>query len=142
MPCRQVHPKLDGLQQPAAPRKFGTVKLLVHDPRGRGHPLDIALADGSAPTRRIAMRQLARIDDGDGLEPPVRMRADTEPLIGRRKAVRSDIVEKQEGREDRAEIGIEEKGAGGKAVADPMGLAVATDEGHAFHDHLQAQAGR
>ena len=70
-------------------------------PAGRGHPLHVAGADAPAAARRVAVLDLALVDDRHRLEPAVRMLADAAPPLGRREFGRAGVVEQQE----RAQLG-------------------------------------
>jgi hypothetical protein len=104
------------------------VELLVHDARGRGHPLHLAGADGAAAAGRVAVRDLAVVDDGHGLEAAVRVRAHAAPFRGRLEHHRAAVVEHEEGRERGGVVVVREQGAHRKTVADPVALRVALDE--------------
>src|SRR3546814_9044089 len=65
--------------------------FLVENAAGGGHPLDVAGTDDPAVARRILMLDLAVIDDGDRLEPAMRMLADAAPLGCRREIMRPRI---------------------------------------------------
>jgi hypothetical protein len=80
------------------------------------------------------MLDLARIDDGDGLESAMRMRADPASLPRRRKARRSCVIEQQERRHFSADIRVRKDAAHGKPVAYPMALVVTLNKSKFFHD--------
>ena len=87
-----------------------------------------SISDGAAATGRVAVRDLAVVDDGHGLETPVRVRADAAPLGGRLEHHRAAVVKHEEGRERGGVVVVREQGAHGKTVADPVALRVALDE--------------
>jgi hypothetical protein len=64
-------------------REFMTKGLLVQDAGGGGHPLHVAGADQAAFAGRVAMLDLALIDDRDGLEAAMRMNADAAGALSR-----------------------------------------------------------
>ena len=73
-------------------------------PERRGHPLHVARADAPAAARRVAVLDLARVDDGHRLEAAMRMLAHAEALVRRRKLRRPGVVEEQEGTQRRAQV--------------------------------------
>jgi len=93
-------------------RRRGTVgQLERHRPSGSDPPVT---------SRRVAVLDLARIDDGHRLEAAVRVLADAEPLARRREFQRPGVVEEQERIDPRPEVGMGEERAHGKPVADPV----------------------
>ncbi len=64
----------------AALREVAAVELLVHQARGRGHPLHVAGADLAAASGGVAVLDLTFVDDRHRLEPAVRVLADAAPL--------------------------------------------------------------
>src|SRR5207342_310917 len=73
---REVHPELDHLEPAAAAREVAAVELLVDETGRCGHPLDVPWADLAAAAGRVAVLDLAVVDDRDRLEPAVRVRSD------------------------------------------------------------------
>ena len=71
--------------------------FLVEEAAGGRHPLDIAGANDAAIARRILVLDLAVIDDGDRLEPAMRMLADAAPIGRGREIMRPRIIKQQEG---------------------------------------------
>jgi hypothetical protein len=67
----------------------------VKDAAPSRHPLDIARADHTTLPGRVAMRDLALVDDRDGLKPAVRMLANPPRAACGRKIGRACIVEQQ-----------------------------------------------
>src|SRR4051812_32647248 len=100
------------------------MEFLMQDAAGGGHPLHIARPDRAAPAGRVAVRHFAFIDDGDGLEPAMRMLADAARLRSRLEAGRARIVEQQEGTDLGAVPVIGKEGADGKTVTHPMRMFV------------------
>ena len=66
------------------------------------------------------MLDLAREDDGDGLEAAVRVGADATPLRRRGKDVRAGVIEEEEGTQVRPALGVREERLDREAVADPV----------------------
>src|SRR5690348_17294606 len=99
------------------------MELLVQDAARGGHPLHLARADGAALAGRIPVRDLALIDDGDGLEAAMGMLAHAARRARRLERMRARIVEQQEGADRRAVAAIREERADRKAVPDPMAAA-------------------
>src|SRR3546814_1013113 len=81
----------------ASDREGRRMIFLVENAAGGGHPLDVAGTDDPAVARRILMLDLAVIDDGDRLEPAMRLLADAAKHGCRREIMRPRIVEQQEG---------------------------------------------
>jgi hypothetical protein len=131
---RQIDPELDHLQGPALAGEVGAVIFVVDQARGRRHPLDVPRANGAAATRRIPMRDAARIDQGHRLESPVRMLADAPALARRREIHRAGIVHQQEGRHFGGDILVRKDRPHREAIADPVTAAAACDKGEFFHD--------
>src|SRR5262245_43135709 len=73
------------------------------------------------------MLHLALIDDGDGLEAPVRMLADAPWRLRRRKLRRSRVVEQQERADARAEALIREDRANRETITDPVRVGGAVE---------------
>src|SRR3546814_2564700 len=94
--------------------------FLVENAAGGGHPLDVAGTDDPAVARRILMLDLAVIDDGDRLEPAMRMLADAAPLGCRREIMRPRIVEQQEGADVPIQRVIGKERADRETIAHPM----------------------
>jgi hypothetical protein len=92
----------------------------MDDAAGRGHPLHIARLDGAAAAGGIAVRDLALIGDGDGLEAAMGVLAHAARLERGREMVRPGIVEQQEGAVFLGLAVIGKQRADGKAVAHPM----------------------
>ena len=67
------------------------MEFLVDDPATGGHPLHVARADLAAGARGIAMGQPALVDDGDGLEPAMRVLADAARARGRLDGLQSPV---------------------------------------------------
>jgi len=99
----------------------------VYEAGCRRHPLDVTQPNLSATARRIAVLDLARIDDGDCLEAPMRMFAHAKPFVGRSKLSGAGVVEEQERAEDRTQIGIGEERAHGETVAHPVAVGAPLD---------------
>src|SRR3546814_73331 len=99
--------------------------FLVENAAGGGHPLDVAGTDDPAVARRILMLDLAVIDDGDRLEPAMRMLADAAPLGCRREIMRPRIVEQQEGADVPIQRVIGKERADRETIAHPMAAFVA-----------------
>jgi hypothetical protein len=96
------------------------VEFLVEDAGGSGHPLHVTRADGAAGPGRIAVGDLALIDDGDGLETAVRMLADATRGIAGGEGVRAGIVQQQERAQVLAVGVVGKHRAGGESVAHPV----------------------
>src|SRR3546814_8293258 len=97
----------------------------VENAAGGGHSLDVAGTDDPAVARRILMLDLAVIDDGDRLEPAMRMLADAAPLGCRREIMRPRIVEQQEGADVPIQRVIGKERADRETIAHPMAALVA-----------------
>jgi hypothetical protein len=131
---RQVDPELDHAERAAGLGEGRRVQLLVDDAAAGRHPLHVARADRAAAARRIAVRHLAVIDDGDGLEAGMRVSTHAARLLGRREDVRPGVVEKQERAHGRRVRRIGDERADRKAVADPMPARCGCDPGDRLHD--------
>jgi hypothetical protein len=55
--------------------------------------LDATGPDEAALARRVAVGDLSTVDNGDGLEPAMRVRADAARLVGGREIGRTDVIE-------------------------------------------------
>src|SRR3546814_21116881 len=77
------------------------------------------------------MLDLAVIDDGDRLEPAMRMLADAAPLGCRREIMRPRIVEQQEGADVPIPRVIGKERADRETIAHPMAAFVAVENGRA-----------
>jgi hypothetical protein len=99
------------------------MKLVVHEPRGRRHPLHVAGTDSSATARGIAMLHFACVDDRHGLESTMRMLTDAETRVGRGKLHRPRIVEQQEWIVDDAQVRVGQQRSDRESVTDPFALA-------------------
>ena len=121
MRLRQVHPQLCHLEGATATSVALLVALLVQDARRGRHPLHVPGADHAASARAIVMSDATLERESDGLEPSVRVDADTAPFGGRRVDVLGVVVEQQEWIEllDDVRDG-RELASHAKAVADPM----------------------
>ncbi len=109
------------------------MELLVQDAAARRHPLDVAGADDSALAGRVAMLDLAVIDDGHGLEAAVRMLAHAAPLGRRLEVVGTGVVEQQEGADLFAHGVVGKQRTDGEAVADPVAAVVAVTAQNLLH---------
>src|SRR5262245_45050520 len=67
--------------------------LLMHDTRGRRHPLDIARTDDAGVARRITMGDRALVHNRHGLEATMRMRTDSARMVGGWKVPRARVVQ-------------------------------------------------
>src|SRR6185437_14437448 len=76
---------------------------------------------------------LALIDDGDGLETPMRVFVHAARPIAWGELGRPGIVEQQERADARAEALEGKDGADREPVADPMGVRVAVNVDELFH---------
>ena len=120
------------LERSAFAREALAVKLLVHHAAGGRHPLHVARPDRAVIAGRVAMFELALIDDRNGLESAVRMLAHAGPRGRRRELVGSGVVQQQE-RVELLTFLIGEQAADRKTVADPMRPDVANDVSNRFH---------
>ena len=85
---RQVDPELHHLEACRPSRvKLGEWNSSCTMPDGRRHPLHVAGADPAACAGRVAVLDLALVDDRHGLEAAVRMLADAAAGLGRRELV-------------------------------------------------------
>ena len=73
------------------------------------------------------MFHFARIDNGDRLEPTMRVLADTAALVRRRELHGAGVIEEQEWTEDRPQVWIGKKRSHREPVADPMAVHTALD---------------
>ena len=81
----------------------------------------------AAAAGRVAVLDLARVDDGHRLETAMRMLADAAALGRRRELHRAGVVEEQERCQHRTEVRVREERADGKAVAHPVAIGAALD---------------
>jgi hypothetical protein len=123
----QVDPELDHLEPATAAGELRAVELVVHDAGGRGHPLHVAGADPAAASRRVPMLHLAGVDEGDRLEAPMRMLPHAQPLLRRRKAVGTGVVEQQEGVDRAPHVRVGEQGSHGEPIAHPVAVRIPHD---------------
>ncbi len=117
---RQIHPKLHHLHRTAVLGERRRVKLFVQNARRRRHPLHIARPDMAAITSRVAVIDLAGIDNRHRLKPTMRMHAHAPLPRRRRKFGRRCVVEQNERRQQRAMRLRRKHRAHRKAVAHPM----------------------
>lgn len=89
----QIDPQLHHLQRAAATRERLRVKLFMEDPCASRHPLHIARADDAALASRVAMRNLALVDDGHRLKTAMRMHAHATRSRPRREVGRACEVQ-------------------------------------------------
>ena len=131
---RKVHPELHHVQPTARAGKAFGMEFLVEDAAGGGHPLDIAGADGAALAGGIPVRDLAFVNDGHGLEAPVRMLAHA-PGPGRGAELRGGrVVEQQKRAQIAAMVVVGKEGVHGKSVANPVLAGRIVDFFDFFHD--------
>jgi len=109
------------------------VELFVQDAAARRHPLDVAGADNAALAGRVAMLDLAVVDNGHGLEAAVRVLADAATFVGRLEVMRTGVVEQQEGANLLADAVIGKQRANREAVADPMAAIIAVTSKNLLH---------
>src|SRR5262249_22821123 len=81
---------------------------------------------------RVAMFELALINDRHGLEAAMRMLADAARLAARLKPMWPRIVEQQE-RIELAALLIGEQALHGEPIPDPMAIHVANDSANGLH---------
>src|ERR1700747_2488424 len=110
------------------------MEFLMNDPRSCRHPLHVASADNAAPAGGVAMLDLAAIADRHSFKSAMGMGAHAAPFFRRRKILRPRIVEEEKGRERRRIPVVRENRADRKAVANPMAIMAAAEEGKFFHD--------
>ena len=103
------------------------MKFFVDQTGCRRHPLHVAGADTSSASRRIPVLDFTLINDGHGLEPAMRMRADTTTLARRRELRGAGIIKKQEGAKNRTQAGVCKKSLHGETIAYPMVASAALD---------------
>jgi hypothetical protein len=94
--------------------------FLMHKAAAGSHPLHIARTDLAAASGRIAVLDLALINDSHGLKPTMGMLAHAAAFLGRRELVGSSMIEKKKRANIR--VFIVKHGTHRKAVADPMAL--------------------
>src|SRR5687768_8892246 len=109
------------------------MKLFMDDAGCRGHPLHIAGTNTPAPTRGISVLHFALVNDGYRLEPAMRVLADAEALIRRRKFHRAGIIEEQERTELRSQVRVGKERPNGKSVANPVTIRTALDAAELLH---------
>ena len=73
------------------------------------------------------MFHFALVDDGDRLEPAMRVLADAAALVRRRELHGAGVIEQQERTEDRPQVRIGKERPHGEPVADPMTVHTALD---------------
>jgi hypothetical protein len=91
----------------------------MHDAASGRHPLHAARTDHALVPGAVAVRQQAVEDEGDGLEPAMRMRAEGQAAVARRVDLRAVVVEEQE------RIDLVEMGAGHGTLGDQVADVVA-----------------
>ena len=108
------------------------MELFVDDASTGGHPLHVTGTDHAACAGRVAVLHFAVVDDGDGLEAPVRVRAHAPAMaaVGG-KGCGGGIVHQQEGAALFGALPVVEHAVHGKAVAHPVacGLVAHVDHG-------------
>jgi hypothetical protein len=65
----------------------------MHEAAAGRHPLDAAFLDDALVPCAVAMRELAGQDEGHGLEPTMRMRAERQAAIARRIDLRTVVIQ-------------------------------------------------
>ncbi|MNT45822.1 hypothetical protein D3C72_1824240 [compost metagenome] len=105
----------------------------MQDAAARRHPLHVAGADHAALPGRVAMRDLALVDDGHGLEAAVRMLANPARALRRREVGRPGIVQKQKRAQLLAVAHVRKHRAHRKAISDPVLTRCAVDAQNALH---------
>ncbi len=129
----QVDPELRHLQRAALLRERWRVELLVQHARGGGHPLHVTGADHAGVAGSVAVRHLALIDDGYGLEAAMRMFAHAARLTCRLELMGPGVIQHQE-RAGVARVTWDgNQVAHWKAVADPVGRGLGRDLSKLFH---------
>src|SRR5690606_10308096 len=93
---RQVDPDLDYLEQPAVTEELRRHLLVVHDARPRGHPLHAAPVDLATVPFGVRVDQRAFENEGDSLEPAVRVVAERHPPIARGEPLWAVVAKDQE----------------------------------------------
>ena len=132
-PGRQVDPELDHFHRAPLAGKPAAVKLFVNDSGSGGHPLHVAGTNGAVVAGRVAMLQLALIDDGHGFKTPMGVLFNAARLGGRRKLVRTRVIEQQERADRRPTIMVGKQAADRKSVSHPMRLPISKDSLDRFH---------
>ncbi len=107
------------LEAPARAGEVVRMKFIVEHACARGHPLRVAGANDSACARRIAVRDLAVIDDCHGFEAAMRMQTDATRMVCREEIDRPGVIEQDERTGRRIVRPERQKAPRGKTVADP-----------------------
>jgi len=119
---------LHHLERAAALCETGAVVFLVHETRGRRHPLHVSRTDQTAASGGVAMLDFAFVHDRHRLEAAMRMLAHAFALGGWRKNRGPRVIEQQERRELGRVLVIGKDSAHGKAVSHPVALIVTLDK--------------
>ncbi|MNL05556.1 hypothetical protein D3C87_1261620 [compost metagenome] len=135
---RKVDPELDHFERAAFPGERLGVEFFVQDAGGSGHPLHVAGANMASCASRIAMVDLALIDDGHGFETPMRVNAHATSFRCWGELRGPGVVEQQERAEVRAVALVREHGANRKSVPYPMRPGGTVDTSDLLHAHLVA----
>src|SRR5579883_194982 len=92
----QPHPGLEAGHKPAGGPDWRVGPLRMRDAAPSGHPIDLAGADCLRGAQRIAMKDLARKEIGNGGEADMRMGAYVDASAGR-EARRAHLIQEYEG---------------------------------------------
>jgi hypothetical protein len=132
----QIDPELHHFDGAATLRERTGMKFIVHDARGRRHPLHVSGADHAAATARIAVFHLTLVHDRDGLETAMGMLADAARFARRFEVGGCRMIEEQKRAEQGRVVVIAEQGTNREPVADPMGRGSASQADDFLHEIL------
>ena len=111
------------------------MELFVDDAATSGHPLHVTGTDHTACAGGVAVLHFAVVDDGDGLEAPVRVGAHAPAMaaVGG-EGCGGGIVHQQEGAALIGALPVVEHAVHGKAVAHPVARGLVADVDHGLVD--------
>src|SRR5690606_30441366 len=112
------------------------MELLMQYSRSGGHPLHVTGTDHATGTGRIAMGDLALIDNGDRLEPAMRVYTHATRLFARLELSGRRVVQQQDGPHVPPTPLVIEQGTHGEAVTHRAGARCAGDPQRPLHTPL------
>jgi hypothetical protein len=128
----QIDPKLHQFEKPAICREAFAMELLVDHTRRGCHPLDVTRSDGAVVAGRVAVIEFAVVDDGDRLEPAMRMLPHAPAAGRRREFMGARVVEQQKRTRELGLFVVGKQRTDGETVPHPVLRNLAANGGDLF----------